>query len=150
MAGPNGHFKAGKGGRIAVGATFLTLDTYEINFNTDWIDTTNFESLGIHPAGGVGTTTTFEQGTFGVLWNHYSFSGKWDAQQPKYDTPPALYPRDDLASVKIYENTGDGDFWNYPFSIVVTTRNGARVRDAITWDASLQSNGNFSCPTGTF
>lgn len=147
MSGPNGHFTTGKNSRIQVGGTNATLETYDVSYTSEKIDTTNFESTGVHPSG-VGTAT-FAQGTFGVLACSFNVTGKWDSQQNRIDSPPGFYPRDDLPAAKIWIDLSRNYFWSFPQSLVLSARTGGKVRAEVSFEASCEANGNFLNPTGS-
>lgn len=138
MAGPVGHFRAGKGSRVQVESTNLTKSKWDIDYHGDDLDTTNFESLG------------FDQGTIGVIGIDFSFGGNWDAQANNLTDPPGLFPRDNLGTVNLYENQTDNIFWNLtPTNRILSSKNGAEVRGLVTFESNGKTNGSgFVLPTG--
>jgi hypothetical protein len=144
---PVGHFSAGKNCRVQVGATNCTFESFDADYTSEKIDTTNFEATGTHPSGS--GTATFAQGTFGVLACAWKCGGKWDSLQNRIDSPPGFYPRDDLSSVKVWVDLSRNYFWNFPQSLVLSSRTGGRVRQEVSFEASCENNGPFSNPTGS-
>lgn len=132
-----GRPRAGKSGRILVGLVNLNLSEWTAEDKMDDLDTTTFENDG------------YETGTVGIEVLEYGFKGNWDASRNHFDSPPGLYPRDDLAVVKLYEAILDNVFWSVPLSRVLSARNGCVVRQLVTFEASLKSNGVFVRPTGS-
>lgn len=132
-----GKIRSGKGGRITVGATNVTLAEWSLTRKGEDIDTVSFESLGE------------DQGTIGVTSTDYSVKGDWDAAQNRWESPPGFYPRDDLASVKLYENVTDNIFHSITQSRVLSAENGAQVRGKVTFSASCKSNGGVTLATGS-
>jgi hypothetical protein len=132
-----GHQRAGKNSRTQVGGVNLRNNTWRTTYRADDLDTTNFESGG------------HEQGTIGVDVIEWSMGGDWDAQQNAYDNPPGLYPRDDLGSVKCYENVSDNVLASIPNNRVLSAENGAEVRGKVSFSANGKSQGGgFALPTG--
>lgn len=144
---PVGHFSAGKNSRATVAGSNLTLEEWTAKYLTEKIDTTNFEATGTHPSGS--GTATFQQGTFGVLGCTWSLKGKWDSQQNKIDSPPGLYPRDDLGLVKLYTDLTRNYFWSFSQSLVLSADTGARVRQEVSFGTDAEANGAFLNPTGS-
>lgn len=133
-----GHQRAAKNSRVQVAGTNLRFANWRATWRGDDLDTTNFESAGS------------EQGTIGIQVVEWSMGGDWDAQQNAYDSPPGLYPRDDLGAVKLYENTTDNVFHNIPTNRVLSAENGAEVKGKVTFSANGKSQGSgYSAPAGS-
>ena len=82
--------RSAKGSRITIGGTTLfTQKGYNTTIKGDKLETGNFESVGVNT------------GTIGFTGFEYSFEGDWDAHANMLDAP-GIYPRDDLATVKLY------------------------------------------------
>ncbi len=136
----NGHFRAGKNSRVDVGAgpTHLTAESWDVDYHTDNLETINFECSGI------------DQGTIGILYVDWNLSANWDALQNKYDDPPGLFPRDNLGSVKFYENVSDNVFHSLPANRVISAKNSANVKDLVKFQASGKIQGTgYANPTGS-
>lgn len=74
----------------------------------------------------------------------------WDASINSYDSPPGLYPRDDLGAVKLYENLTDNVFHNIAANRVISAENGAEVKQKVSYSASGKSQGNaLTAATGS-
>ncbi len=129
-----GAMRSGKGSRIQVSGTALTLARWNVTRRGDDLDTTNFESDGE------------DQGTIGVEAADWTMSGLWDADQNRFIDPPGLYPRDNLDGLRFYENTNDGIGWNIPIARVLSASNGAEVRGLVTFEANGKSNGGAGLP----
>lgn len=132
-----GKFRAAKNARVKVGNTNLNMATWDTTLHGDDIDLVHFECGGA------------DQGTVGIIGLDYNLGGNWDAGRNAYDSPPGLYPRDDLASLAFYENVADNVFFSVPIARVLSARNGAQVRQAVTFQASGKSNGTVVYPTGS-
>jgi hypothetical protein len=133
-----GKQRAGKNSRWQVGNTNLRANTWRNTYRGDDLDTTNFESGGA------------EQGTIGVTVIEWTGGMDWDASINAFDNPPGLYPRDDLGSVKCYENIGDNVLWSIPANRVLSAENGAEVRGKVSFSANGKSQGGgFFLPTGS-
>ncbi len=144
---PNGHFSAGKNSRAQVAGTNCTFTEWTFKYLTEKIDTTNFESTGTHPSGA--GTATFIQSTFGCLGATWSCKALWDSQQNRFDSPPGIYPRDDLGTVKLYPDLGRNYFHNIGQSLVISAETGARVRQDVSFSCDAEANGAFSNATGS-
>ena len=140
MAGPIGHFRAGKGSRMVVVGTNLRLKKYTTDFKTDDLETDNFEA---------GLVGAFDQGTVGFFYLDYSGDGDWDAQQNALDAPPGIYPRDDLGLVKLYASVSDNTFWNIGQSRVLSSKVGSDSKGLVSFGFSAKSNSSFTAPTGS-
>lgn len=130
MPGPVGSFRAAKGSRVVVESSILNKSKWDVDLKGDDIDTTNFESEGI------------DQGTCGILSIDWNIGGLWDAAVNDLDDPPGLFPRDDLGEVDLYTNVLDATFWALPQNRVLSSKNGAEVRQAVTFDTSGKLNGS--------
>ena len=134
---PNGLFRAGKNSRVTVESTNLTKSKWDLTLRGDDIDTTNFES------GGVG------QGTIGIADVEWNFGGLWNAAEDDLVDPPGLFPRDNLGAIFFYTNLLDNIFWELPINRVLSSRNGAEVRQGVTFETSGKLNGApFTLPGG--
>ena len=123
-----GKQRAGKSSRVSIVATNLNFAKWKAMWKGDDLDTTNFESLG-------------EQGTIGVIVCEWSCGGDWDAGRNPYDSPPGLYPRDDLGAVAFYENVADNVGHLLTTNRVISADNGADVKGKVTFDANGKSQG---------
>ncbi len=134
-----GKQRAAKNSRVTIVATNLNYAKWKAMWKGDDLDTTNFESLG-------------EQGTIGVIVCEWSCGGDWDAGRNSYDSPPGLYPRDDLGSVKFYENVADNIFHTLATNRVISADNGADIKGKVSFDANGKSQGltmSAALPTGS-
>lgn len=133
-----GKQRAGKNSRVQIAGTNLRHANWKANYKGDDLDTTNFESAGL------------EQGTIGVIVIEWSTGGDWDASINSYDSPPGLYPRDDLGTVKFFENVTDNVGWTITANRVLSAENGAEVKGKVTFNSSGKSQGSgVTVPTGS-
>lgn len=135
-----GKQRAGKNSRVQIVATNLRMANWRCTTRGDDLDTTNFESAGA------------DQGTIGVEVSEWTCGGDWDAGINHYDSPPGLYPRDDLGAMKFYENVSDNVAHNISMNRVISAENGAEVRGKVTFSATGKSQGvliSASRPTGS-
>lgn len=134
---PNGLFRAGKNSRVQIEAENLNKAKWDVNLHGDDIDTTNFESGGV------------DQGLIGIVGAEWNVGGLWDASLNNLVDPPGLYPRDNLGTVNLYANLIDDIFWSFPENRVLSSKNGAEVRQAVTFESSGKTNGGpFALPGG--
>ncbi len=111
---------------------------WKATYKGDDLDTTNFESVGL------------EQGTIGVIVIEWSLGGDWDANINAFDSPPGLYPRDDLGSVKFFSNVADNVGYSIPANRVLSAEHGAEVKGKVTFSSSGKSQGSGTLvPTGS-
>jgi hypothetical protein len=129
--------RSAKGSRISIGGTALQKSGWEVTDQADDLDTTTFESGGVY------------QNTVGIEKADWSLRGLWDAGANAYDNPPGLYPRDNLSTLNFYENVSDNIFWSFPTATVLSSRNGAEVRQLVTFESAGTNNGSFSRPSGS-
>lgn len=132
-----GHQRAGKGARWSVGATLLRFGKWDCKRRADDLPTDNFESGGE------------EQGTIGFAGTDWNGDGFWDAQQNAFDTPPALFPQDSLATLKFYLNVADNVFWSIATARVLSAGNSVDCKQLVGFNASGKSNGGVVLPTGS-
>lgn len=136
-----GHQRAGKNSRVQVVATNLRMANWRTTARGDDLDTTNMESSG------------HEQGTIGTDVEEWELGGDWDAQQNAFDSPPGLFPRDDLGAIKFYLNVSDNVFHSLATNRVLSSENGAEVKGKVTFRSSGKSQGcalsGTSLPTGS-
>lgn len=138
MAGPVGHFRAAKGSRITIVGTPMRKSVWDLTLRGDDLDDTTFESSGI------------EQGTIGIVAIDWSMGTNWDASANNLDSPPGLYPRDDLGDVKFYMNLSDNVFWDLPQNRVLSSKCGAEVKGLVSFSTDGKLNGpGQSFPTGS-
>lgn len=132
-----GYQRAGKNSRVQINATNLKKARWNVNENLEEIDTVNFESGG------------YDEGIGGISGCDWSLGGLWDANKNAFDDPPGLYPRDDLATLRFYENVTDNVRWSFTYARVRSATNGAEVRQGVTFESSGKSQGSFTRPTGS-
>lgn len=139
-----GKQRAGKTARVLVGGTALTYSSWDITFEGDDLETTNFESWNT-PA-----QQTYKEGILGPIeCSSVRFGGDWDAGTNPFGSPPGLYPRDDLASVSMYESRLDATFWSFQYIRVRSANNSAKVGDKVLFDVSGKSQGPFTFPVAS-
>lgn len=129
-----GHQRAGKFSRVQVAAVNLRMANWKATYRGDDLDTTNMESGGT------------EQGTIGVIVIEWTLGGDWDASINAFDNPPGLYPRDDLGTIRFFENVADNVGYLIPASRVLSAENGAEVKQKVTFSASGKSQGLGTVP----
>lgn len=135
---PVGLFRAGKNSRVIVEDAILNKSKWHTDIHGDDIDDTNFESGGV------------DQGLIGITGVSWDIGGLWDAGANNFEDPPGLYPRDNLGAINLYENLSDNVFWDLPINRVLSSKNGAEVRQAVTFESSGKLNGGpFFLPGGT-
>lgn len=132
-----GLFRAGKGSRISADGVNILGESFDVNRTGEDIDTTCFETGGE------------DQGTIGPTATEWSFRGKWNAAQNPFDSPPGIYPRDDLPNLLFYPSVADGTVAEIAFARVLSSRVGSEIRGAVTMEASGKSNGGITLPTGS-
>lgn len=137
----SGKQRAGKNSRVQIVATNLKLANWKCTWAGDDIDTTHFECAGA------------DQGTIGIIKTDWNCGGQWDAAVNAYDSPPGLYPRDDLGAIKFYENVSDNVYHNLATNRVISAENGAEVKGAVTFSATGKAQGvamsSSTLPTGS-
>jgi hypothetical protein len=136
MAGAIGKQRAGKGSRAQFNGTNLQNTDWNLNIEGDDLDTSHFESAGN------------EQGTIGFTVAKWDTKGNWNAGGNLYDTP-GIFPRDDMANVKFYENVTDNVGHTLPVARVLAAQNGAQAKQFVTFGASGKSNGSYTIATGS-
>ncbi len=126
--------RAGKLGRVSVNGTPLQYATWSADEKTDDEDTTNFESAG------------FDQGTTGCFGCDISAGGLWNALAKQTADPPGIFPRDNLANLQFFHNIVDNTAWLFPYSRILSARNGAETKGKVTHEFSGKSNGPYIRP----
>ncbi len=129
--------RSGKNSRIDVSGNTLAFAKWDVSFGVKDLDTTNFESNG------------YGEGISGIEQADISFGGDWDAGENPFDTPPGIYPRDDLAALKFYENVIDNIYWSFAYARLRSCKNGASVDGKVTFETSGMSQGVVAVPTGS-
>ena len=133
-----GHQLAGKGSRVQANGVNLNQAKWECGCDGEKIDSSNFESSG-SPQGMVGFA--------GLKW---SFGGLFDAAKNYYDSPPGIFPQDTFPNLNFYLSVIGNLFWAMPYALMLSTKNGVEAKGGVNFDASGESNGSFSFPTGSF
>ena len=124
-----GLFRSGKNAAVSVEDVILRKSKWDVDLKGDDLDTTNFESAGV------------DEGIIGIAGVDWNVGGLWDSNGIQLSDPPGLFPRDDLGAVLLYINTTDAFFWNFPANRVLSSKNGAEVRQAVTFESSGKING---------
>jgi hypothetical protein len=135
-----GKMRAGKNSRFQVAAANLCAANWKMTWAGDDLNTTNFESAGA------------DQGTIGIIRTDWSVGGDWNAAVNAFDSPPGLYPRDDLGAIRAYENVTDNVGHYLPVNRVISAENGADVKDKVTFSATGKAQGVtmlVGLPTGS-
>ena len=141
----SGQQRAGKGAQLTILSANLNVKTANVTVHADDLDTTNFECVG------------YDTGTYGIMGMDWDFDGDWDAGRNFYDTPPGIYPRDDLgvnrtgggSATYIYPNLADNNPHTIPTSRVISAKNTMPVRGLVGFQATCKSNGQFTLSTGS-
>jgi hypothetical protein len=130
--------RAGKNGRMTIGGIIVyTAKVWEVTEIGDDLDGSSFESAG------------FEEGDIGIQVCRVRAELWWNAAQNPHDVLVGLYPRADLADVKLFENVADNIFWWLPLARVLECVNTNNVRQLIGYNVSLKSNGPYVPPAGS-
>jgi hypothetical protein len=131
-------FRAGKTGRITVGASVLSSLEWSTKFYGDKLDVANFESNGMH---------LWLIGLEGADW---SMKSNWNAAQNSFDDPPGLFPRDDGSEqITMYTKVADNVFASFPtwacFNSTITNT----VSGLVTFDCDGAGQDDFNVPTAS-
>lgn len=129
-----GYQRAAKNSRVSIGGTNLAQAKWNCDGRGDDIDTVNFESEG------------YGEGILGVIELAWSFGGLWDAGTDYFVDPPGVYPRDDLANLKLWTNVTDGDYVYMPYARVRSSTVSAEVRQGVSFDSAGSSQGVWTDP----
>lgn len=136
-----GTQRASKTSRVQVGGTFLTYASYEATAMGADLPTTNFESYNVARA------ETFAEGILGVLSCEFKFGGAWDAGARPTQSPPGLFPRDDLATVNLITSRTDGTAWAFTFARIRSVTNSGGVDQLVLFNVTdAKSQGTFTYP----
>jgi hypothetical protein len=133
-----GHQLAGKGARVVAAGVQLKKSKWNCAQEGEKIDTSNFESDG---------TPQGMNGFIGLKWD---FGGLFDAASNDFDSPPGIFPQDTFPDLYLYLSVAGAQFWNMPQALILSARNGVEARQGVTFDASGESNGLYTLPTGSF
>lgn len=141
----SGKQRSGKASRLTVAGVNLNVKNMSVSQHADDLDTTNFEAAG------------YDNGTNGVTGVDWDFDGDWDAGRNFYDSPPGIYPRDDLgvnrngvgSATLLYPNVADNNPTTIPTSRVISSKNTMPVRGLVGFQATCKSNGQFTMSTGS-
>ena len=132
--------KPGKRGRVTIGTVQQTVrhifaKEFTVDNSGEDLDTTNFESGG------------FDEGVLGIELLAFAFKGDWRPERNYLMNPPGLFPRDDLANVKLFPSTDDlANFWDIPCARVLKAHQTCPVKGVVSFDVDLKSNGKFVRP----
>ena len=129
-----GAFRAAKGSRVQYNSVNLTLANWNCNESADDLDTNCFENGGI------------DQGTIGFVKLDFDFDGNWDADQPKWTSPPGIIPTDDSPAINFFINVNDASKWTIPTARILSTANGAPVKQLVTYKASGKGQPGWTNP----
>lgn len=124
-----GEFRSGKNSRVIFEGVTLNKSKWDLELKGDDIDTTNFESEGI------------DQGVIGIVSVDWNIGGLWDSEADSLADPPGLYPRDDADSLLLYVNLADDLNWTLDNNRVLSSKNGAEIKQAVTFDTSGKLQG---------
>lgn len=149
-----GTQRAAKTSRVAVSQQSLAFSSWLANASVVDLPTHNFTSfdLSAYSSDGLTAGQTYDEGISGILSSSFDFGGDWDAAANPLDvnSPPGLYPRDDMTDTYLYINVADDSFWYYPYSRIRTAQNGGQVGGLVTFTTSGNKNqGPFTMPVGS-
>lgn len=125
----SGLFRSGKNAYSTVENVVLRKSKWDVDLKGDDLDGTNFDSGGV------------DEGFIGIVGIDWNLGGLWDSSLDALADPPGLYPRDNLGTVILGINASDAYYWNLPANRVLSSKNGAEVRQAVTFDSSGKING---------
>ena len=143
-----GWQRASKSSRVSVGGTALAFASWQAQVKGTDLSTNNF--LSYDAANG----EAYDEGILGFLHCSGSYGGDWDASVNPIDftanTPPGLYPRDNLANVELYTSIVDNVFWDFPYQRIRGCTVGvSSADDKVTFLVdNYMSQGIFDFPTG--
>lgn len=138
-----GSQRAGKTSRIVVTSIPLAMASWSVNLTKDDYPTVNFESFDAT------TVEAYDEGLSGPLGADVRFGGDWDAGTNPLDSPPGLYPRDDLLGVTLFTSTYDLVGWDFDYMRLRSSTSGADVKGKVTFDCAGKNQGFFLLPTGS-
>ena len=145
-----GWQRAAKSSRVSVGGTALAFSSWSAGVKGTDLVTNNF--LSYDAANG----EAYDEGILGFLSCGGQYGGDWDASVNPIDftanTPPGLYPRDNLAEVEFYTSIVDNVSWAFPYqrirgcTVGVTEADNAKVTFVVD---DYKNQGIFDFPTGS-
>jgi len=143
-----GNQRAAKTSRVTVGGpqgtgSVLTFASYNVDVKGEDLNTTNFQSYN------AGLGESFDEGIMGILGASLKFGGAWDAGFNPFDSPPGLYPRDNLANLYFYPSQLDGIPWWFPYARLRDASNSGEVRGLVMFSCGGQNQGKFIYPSGS-
>jgi hypothetical protein len=90
-----------------------------------------------------------DQGTIGFVKLDFDFDGNWDGNQNKWSSPVACIPTDNSPAIALYCNVADATKWTIPTARVLSTANGAPVKQMVTYKASCKGQPGWTNPGGS-
>jgi hypothetical protein len=135
---PVGVPLSAKNAAIRVGATIFVGSEWNVNPETAWDDTTNFESNGFETQVACTRKCT---GTFVAFW---------DRGQNPHDNPPGFIDGQELANVRLYMNGVGSPFWSFPLLDIVGVPVVAKVKEKMAITINWKAQGSWNYPTGSF
>ena len=141
-----GKQRAAKASRVGInnGSQYLNWASWDCTIKGDNQDTGNFGSFVASPGGGWPDNQAFDEGITCFVGASGGFGGLWDAGVNPQDDPPGIFPRDDLPDVDLVINRTDGTTQSFPYMRILSAKTDSRVKGLVGFDASWQSQGQFS------
>lgn len=142
-----GSQRAAKTSRIITDGETLAFASWNARVEGEDLPTENFTSWDAT------AEQAYNEGILGFLGCTGDFGGDWDASMNPIDytaqTPPGLYPRDDLPQTFFYTSIVDDVYFQFPYLRIRTSEVGANVKELVTFSCGYMNQGPFDFPTGS-
>ncbi len=143
-----GQFRSGKGGRVKVGSTFMTMNEYSVAESGQDLDTTNFECFTLAYGNTGNTGRSFSQGLIGVETAQCQTSGLWNAAQNPFVSPPGIYLREDGPATLLSPNRVDNNYYNFLATKINACGIQCSITGLVTFNWSYTNQGPYVRPIG--
>ena len=127
-----------KNAKVRIGTTVYYAQVWEVDPESTYDDTSNFEGAG------------FENQVACLRKCTFTVDGWWDGGANPFDFATDIKIQDGqtLASVKLYVSDTTGPFWSFPSAHVLAVKMVANVAQKLTLNMRCKAAGTFTYPTG--
>ncbi len=125
-----------KNAKVRIGAFVFFGSNWEVEPETEWPDTSNYESVG------------FEEQVACFTKCMVTIEGFWDGDQNPHTDPPNFNNGQNISDVSLFISGLGGPAWSFPILSILSTPTKAPVKGLVTISIRGKANGVYLDPVG--
>lgn len=125
-----------KDAKVRINGNTLFAAKWDVNPETNWLDTTNFESGG------------YEEQTQGLTKCEVTIEGWYDADTNMHESPLLIFDGASLSNVKLHLVGTSSPYWSFPDLSVKSVPISSEVAGLVHYRLIGKGNGIFYYPSG--